>query len=340
MTNVYIRRFAPNRQARYNLGVMRAESLPCRLPFVLASPGAPTSAPAGPRQDAPAGEPVPGGGAPDTVATSDKDLLDPLPALNRPSTSRVVDEMRDDYLPRPTDGARRFGHRRHMASLFTADGNWADIGTAVAADQFAAMTSSQQAEFLRTTGAARSEVRGGDGSLMMLPATKPFEQMTAPRPEIRYREIDYSKIGRIAITPKTIVVHYTAAVDDTPDSVWKRFNDLKGIPSTHFIVGKQGDIVQCLPENQLCDGTLEYNDDAVQIEVCGDFRLEHETEPEFKATVDLVRYLQKTWGIPDTQVISHRQVDNLTGHPGRKPDPTFRFMNRLYDAIREPDSSA
>lgn len=306
---------------------MRVGESPARLP----APQATAACPCTP--GAPTPEPV------DRFA-SDKDQLDPQPAIAKPTTGKVVDEMRDDNLPRANHGARRFGHRRHMAGLFTTDGNWQDTGTAVAADQYAGFTPGQKAEFLRTTGVAESDVRAGDAALMQLPPTKDFDRMDAPTPAITFRQIDMSKVGKIQTDPKWVVVHYTASVNDTPDSVWKRFNDLKGIPSTHFIVGKQGDILQCMDETQLCDGTLKFNDDSVQIEVCGDFRSERETEAEFNATADLVKYLQKKYHIADTQVISHRQVDNNFGFPGRKPDPTFRFMNRLYDAIREKSTEA
>mgnify|MGYP006277327653 CR=1 FL=1 len=297
-------------------------------PALLPAPQLTSACPCGCKSEASPVEPV-------ETFSSDRDALDPLPALSRPNTSTVVDEMRDDNLARPSNGARRFGHHRHMAGLFTADGNWQDTGTAVAADQYAGFTPGQQAEFLSTTGAKAQDIRPGDAGLMQLSPAKDFDRMDAPKPAITFREIDHSKIGSIANQPRWIVMHYTAGVNDTPDSVWKRFNDLKGIPSTHFVVGKQGDILQCIDEGQICDGTLNFNDEAIQIEVCGDFRAERETDAEFNATTNLVKYLQKKYHIADTQVISHRQVDNNTGNPGRKPDPTFRFMNRLYTAIRE-----
>lgn len=273
---------------------------------------------------------------------SDHDLDDPLPALSRTGTNATVDEMRDDNLDRPVLGERSFGHHRHKADFFTPDGNWIDIGSAVAADQYAAMTADQQAEFIRTTQAAPGEIRQGDGSLMTLSPTKDFDRMDAPKPDMRYKEIDYTGVGPHTIDPKWIVLHYTAAgADDTTDGIWRLFNSEKGIPSTQYVIGKPGDILQMMPETQMCDGTLEFNDHSIQIEVCGDFRQEKETDEEVKSTVDLVRYLQKTYRIPDTQIISHRQVDNNTGHVGRKPDPTFRFMNRVYDGLRQyPDYGA
>lgn len=267
---------------------------------------------------------------------SDHDLNDPLPAISRQGTNAVVDEGRDDNLPRPLDGARTFGHHRHMVDLFTPEGNWKDIGTAVSADQVAGMTPGQVAEFMRTTGAKPADIRPGDASIMQVPPTKDWDHMVAPRPEITYREIDFSRIGHVTIDPKWVVVHYTAGVDDTTDKIWNLFNQKKGIPSTQFVVGRPGDILQMLPETQLCDGTLDFNDQAIQIEVCGDFRLKKESDEEVAATAALVRYLQKKYHIADTHVISHRQVDNSFGHVGRKPDPTFRFMNRIYDALREP----
>lgn len=267
-------------------------------------------------------------------STSDRELNDPLPAVQRPGTRDVVDEMRDHDRPLPDDGERTFAHQRTDGAMFTADGNWADIGTAVAADQFAAMTACQQDEFRRITGAAPEEIRAGDGSLMELPPTKDFEHMDAPCPAITYCEIDYSRIGHHTIHPEWLVIHYTAMVDDTPESVWAHFNRNKGIPSTQFIVGKDGAILQIMPETQKCDGTLDFNANTVQIEVCGNFRQEKETDAEFSSTVALVKYLQKKYQIPDTQIISHRQVDNNFHHVGRKPDPTFHFMNRLYETIR------
>ncbi len=272
-------------------------------------------------------------------ATSDAILNDPLPALRRPNTNLVVDEMRDSNAPLPDDGQRTFGHHRHITDMFTPDGNWHDLGTAVAADQLAAMTPGQRADFMRVTGAKPAEIQRGDASLMLLAPAKDFDKMVAPRPDITYKPIDYSRLGNMSIQPKWIVVHYTAGVDDTNDAIWDHFNSGHGVPSTQFCVGKQGDIMQYMPETQICDGTLDFNDETVQIEVCGDFRVKPETDAEVKSTVDLIRYLQKTYRIPDTHVISHRQVDNNFGHIGRKPDPTFRFMNKVYAGIKAADGA-
>jgi hypothetical protein len=300
--------------------------------FALAKSG-PASPPSG-QQEAAATPPATT--APATPApASDRDLPDPLPAIKRPATNAVVDEARDDNLERPNQGERTFGHHRYLVDQFTADGNWKDIGTAVAADQLAGMTPVQIAEFMRVTGATREEIRPGQASLMQLSPTRDWRHMKAPRPKIRYRQIDISRIGPLVIVPEWLVIHYTAGVSDTTDAIWKLFNDKHGIPSTQFVVGKPGDILQMMPETQMCDGTLDFNDHSIQIEICGDFRLEKETDQEFQATVALVRYLQRTYHIPDTHIISHRQVDNNFGHVGRKPDPTFRFMNRLYDALRK-----
>jgi len=270
----------------------------------------------------------------DEPPPSDREALDPVPAIRRPGTHRVVDEMRDHNRPLAPEGERTFGHQRVDEQFFTPDGNWRDIGTAVAADQLAAMTESQRAEFIRTTQALPEEVTPGDGALMMVSPTENWDDMDAPAPPITYREIDYSKLGQVTIVPKHLVIHYTAGVNDTPESIWTRFNDRKGIPSTQFIVGKDGRILLIMPETQKCRGTLDFNDESIQIEVCGNFRLERETDEEFNATVALVRYLQKKYQIPDTNIISHRQVDNNFGHLGRKPDPTFRFMNRLFEALK------
>lgn len=269
----------------------------------------------------------------DRALSSDKELSDPLPALNRPGTNAVVDEMRDSTVV-PGGEGRTFSHRRTNGNLFTPQGNWADIGTAVASDQLAGLSEAHREEFMRVTAAKPEDITPGMSDLMLLSPTKDFDHMVAPAPKVRFKKVDYSKIGDVTIQPKYLVMHYTANVKDTPDSVWNYFNTSRGKPSTQFIVGKDGEVLQAMAETQKCSGTLDFNNESISIEVCGNFRQEKETDAEFNSTVALVRYLQKKYQIPDTNIISHRQVDNNFGHVGRKPDPGFRFMNRLYDAIR------
>jgi soluble lytic murein transglycosylase-like protein len=270
----------------------------------------------------------------DNKLQSDRDLDDPLPAIKRPGTKSVVDESRDSDAQTAPGSDRTFGHKRVKGEFFDGSGNWLDLGTAVAADQLQAMPDSQKAEFIKATGAKPEEITPGDGSIMLVPATENWGSMNASKPAITYDEIDYSKIGKVTIKPKSIVIHYTGGVNDSAKGVRNWFDQNKGKPSTQFIVGKDGGILQIMPETQKCHGTLDFNSDTIQIEVCGNFRSQKETDEEFNSTVALVKYLQKEHKIADTNIISHRQVDNNFGHVGRKPDPGFRFMNRLYDALR------
>jgi hypothetical protein len=264
---------------------------------------------------------------------SDKDLDDPLPAILRAGTSQVVDESIDSD-KQPSEGEERtYRHKRVEGSLFDESGNWLDTKTAVAADQLAGLSETQKAEFMAITGATPEEITKGDASLMLRASSENWDQIQAPQPPVTYKKIDYSKIGDVTIQPKHIVMHYTGGVTDSAKGVWNWFDQHKGKPSTQFIIARDGGILQTMPSNQKCHGTNYFNDESIQIEVCGNFRLGKETEEEFKSTVELVQYLQKKYKIPDTNIISHRQVDSNCGQPGRKPDPGFRFMNRLYDAL-------
>ncbi|MCE1247957.1 MAG: N-acetylmuramoyl-L-alanine amidase [Firmicutes bacterium] len=265
---------------------------------------------------------------------SDKDLDDPLPAIRRQGTSAVVDESIDSDKMPPEGQERTYRHKRVEGGLFDASGNWLDTKTAVAADQLAGLSDSQKAEFIKATGAKNEEITKGDASVMLRPSSEDWDHMQAPKPAITYKKIDYSKIGDVEIQPKYLVMHYTGGEKDSANGVWNWFDQKKGKPSTQFIVARDGGILQTMPENQKCHGTNYFNDESIQIEVCGNFRLGKETDEEFQSTVALVKYLQKKYNIPDTNIISHRQVDNNCGQPGRKPDPGFRFMNRLYDELK------
>ncbi len=265
---------------------------------------------------------------------SDAELDDPLPAVNRPGTNGVVDESRDSSENPGENRERTFGHKSIKDHYFDQNGNWRDIGTAVAADQLQGMSEKMKAEFMKTTGAKPEEITPGDPALMLLPPAENWDEMQAPRPPVTYKEIDFSKIGKVPIVPKHIVMHYTGGVNDSATGVWNWFDQKKGKPSTQFIISNKGDILQTMPEKQMCSGTLDFNRESISIEVCGNFRQKKETDEEFQTAVALVKYLQKEYKIPDTNIISHRQVDNNFGHVGRKSDPGFRFMNRLYNALR------
>ncbi len=267
------------------------------------------------------------------IINSDKDLDDPLPALNRQGTSFVVDESIDSNKKPPQGQERTYRHKRVDGNLFDASGNWLDTTTAVAADQYAGFSEAQKLEFRKITGAKAEEITKGDSSVMLRASSENWDQMQAPKPAITYKKIDYSKIGDVEIKPKHLVMHYTGGEKDSANGVWNWFDQKKGKPSTHFIVARDGGILQTMPETQKCHGTNYFNDESIQIEVCGNFRLAKETDEEFQSTVALVKYLQKKYHIPDTNIISHRQVDSNCGQPGRKSDPGFRFMNRLYDAL-------
>lgn len=101
--------------------------------------------------------------APAVLPTVPADPVTPTtPAVG---ASRRADDQRSYDVPWPVQ-ERTFGHARVGGQLFDASGNWADTGTAVTADQAAAMPQAQRAALAARAGVA--ELRLGDAERALL----------------------------------------------------------------------------------------------------------------------------------------------------------------------------
>ena len=78
--------------------------------------------------------------------------------------------------------------------------------------------------------------------------------------------------------------------------------------SSHFIIGLDGEIVQCIPCNEISYASNDRNDDTISIECCipdetGQFRPE-----TYQSLVTLTSWLCRRYGLSADQVIRHYDV--------------------------------
>lgn len=83
---------------------------------------------------------------------------------------------------------------------------------------------------------------------------------------------DYSRPGLTLEKVNGIVIHYTANPGTTAKQNRNYFNGLKDSKKTkasaHFVVGLEGEIVQCIPCNEIAYASNERNSDTISIECC------------------------------------------------------------------------
>jgi N-acetyl-anhydromuramyl-L-alanine amidase AmpD len=197
-------------------------------------------------------------------------------------------------------------------------------------------------------------------------AAPAFAATSAPKPPIvkkyipygakreaetaRYNERHYGQHTYVLKNPKVVVLHFTAGADW--HSAWNTFaNDtqyestpgLREYPgvSAHFIVRKNGVIVQCVPLRLRARHAIGMNWTAIGIEIVqevpsgmtghwADQQILHRTK-QMAAVVKLVRYLQGRFQI---------KTKNVVGHAMANESPFFKELmkntkNRTGDWIKQ-----
>lgn len=135
------------------------------------------------------------------------------------------------------------------------------------------------------------------------------------RPEIDVQLLDvneYSRPGDEVKVINGIVIHYTANPGSTAKQNRDYFNSLKDghgdYISSHFVVGLEGEIVQCVPTWELAYASNERNSDTISIECCHKDETGKFTDETYRSVVQLTAYLCDKYGLTEDDVIRHYDV--------------------------------
>lgn len=122
----------------------------------------------------------------------------------------------------------------------------------------------------------------------------------------------YSRPGTALEKVNGIVIHYTANPGATAIANRNYFENLKDTHTTkasaHFIVGLEGEIVQCIPTAEIAYASNDRNSDTLSIECCyekDDGSFNRET---YESVIRLTAWLCNKFGLTSEQVIRHYDV--------------------------------
>lgn len=123
---------------------------------------------------------------------------------------------------------------------------------------------------------------------------------------------EYSRPGIPLKKIKGIVVHYTANPGSTAAENRNYFEGLKDSHETkvssHFVIGIEGEIVQCIPSSEIAYASNSRNDDTLSIECCHKDETGEFTEATYDSLVKLVGWLCYRFGLESSDVIRHYDV--------------------------------
>lgn len=123
---------------------------------------------------------------------------------------------------------------------------------------------------------------------------------------------EYSRPGTPIERVNGIVVHYTANPGTTAAQNRDYFEGLatsgETYASSHFVIGLDGEIVQCIPCNEIAYASNERNDDTISIECCIEDESGKFNQKTYDSLVELTTWLMGRYDLGTDDVIRHYDV--------------------------------
>lgn len=139
------------------------------------------------------------------------------------------------------------------------------------------------------------------------------------------------KLGRI----KGVVIHYTANPGSTAQNNRDYFENLKDKHTTsvssHFIIGLQGEVIQCVPLNEIAYASNNRNSDTISIECCHPDISGKFNDKTYNSLQTLVKSLMDTYHLNSNDIIRHYDVTgkNCPKYFVEHEDAWTQFKNSL-----------
>lgn len=173
---------------------------------------------------------------------------------------------------------------------------------------------------------------------------EPAVKTTVPPPDYDVQLLTvnpYSRPGDALNQVNGVVVHWTANPGTTAQQNRSYFENLKDThetsASSHFVIGIEGELIQCIPCNEIAYASNERNEDTISIECCIQDDTGRFTQATYDTLVHLVAWLRCRYDLKTEDVIRHYDV---TGKDCPKyfvdhEDAWEQFLVDVDDYIRQ-----
>ena len=145
---------------------------------------------------------------------------------------------------------------------------------------------------------------------------KPIDPSTVSVPE--YVDVklltpnEYSRPELPLVEVKGIVVHYVANPCSTALENRDYFESLKyqggnnaTSVSSHFVIGLEGEVIQCVPLNEVAYASNKRNSDTISIECCHPDEDGQFTQETYDSLLELLRWLLDVYDLDSEDVLRH-----------------------------------
>ncbi|HIW94081.1 MAG TPA: N-acetylmuramoyl-L-alanine amidase [Candidatus Flavonifractor merdipullorum] len=146
---------------------------------------------------------------------------------------------------------------------------------------------------------------------------------------------EYSRPGTELEQVNGIVIHYVGNSGTTAQQNRSYFAGLaqsgETYASSHFLVGLDGEIIQCVPLDEIAYCSSQRNVDTISIECCHPDAEGKFNEATYQSLLKLTRWLMDTYDLTTEQVIRHYDVTGKECplYYVRHPDAWQQFLTDL-----------
>lgn len=171
---------------------------------------------------------------------------------------------------------------------------------------------------------------------------KDAEKIKVERPELDVQLLTinpYSRPGTPTKRIQNIVVHYTANPGTTAQQNRDYFEGLKEShitqSSSNFIIGLEGEIIQCIPSAEVAYASNSANSTSVSIEMCHPDETGAFTENTYESAVKLTAYLCDKFDLDEKDILRHYDITgkNCPKYFVENEDAYNQFLQDVKDMV-------
>lgn len=144
------------------------------------------------------------------------------------------------------------------------------------------------------------------------PIIKDVEEPKIAKPDITIDLLevnDYSRPATELGEIKSIFVHYTANPGTSAKQNRSYFSNLSEThersASAHFIVGYEGEIIQCIPMDEQAYAVMTRNEDSISIECCYLDKDGQFTQETYDSLIHLLAWLKQEYNLENEDILRH-----------------------------------
>ena len=117
-----------------------------------------------------------------------------------------------------------------------------------------------------------------------------------------------ARTGKNLADIKNIVIHYVGNPDTSAQNNRDYFNKIDTRVSSHFVVGLEGEVIQCVPIYEMSAASNNRNKDTISIEVCHPDETGNFSDTTYDSLIDLTAFLCHEFSLDENDIIRHYDI--------------------------------